>query len=634
MKQAQPEPLPISGEGLLGAANPGFADEDFANAQRGFIATVPDAEIRDGRGRIVWSLHDYAFLSDPQPAATVHPRLWQQARLNMAHGLFKVTERVYQVRGFDVSNITFIEGDTGVIIIDPLTVTETAAAALALYRRQRGDRPVTGLIYSHSHVDHFGGARGVVDEAEAIARRVPIIAPRGFMWHVVSENVIAGNAMGRRGMFQFGASLPRHARGQVDCGLGKALPRGTITLLPPTQTIERDTETHVIDGVEIIFHLALESEAPSEMFMHFPGLRALNIAEIGCQTLHNLCPLRGSQVRNARLWSRYLHEALDRYAPTADVVLAQHNWPTWGQENISTHLRQQRDLYKHLHDQTVRLMNRGLTGIEVAETLQLPASLTLHWANQGFYGTVSHNVKSIVQHYLGWYDGNPAHLHALPPEQAGPRYVDYMGGAEALLERARADFARGEHRWVAEVTNHLVFAQPTNNAARSLCADALEQLGFAAESSTWRNAFLLGAQELRNGVPKGRRRNVSRDMVSALPLELLLDTFAVRLDAEEAAGLNMEIEWHNPDTGECWAMTLENATMTYLLGAARGTPTARVSLSRSALAALQMDKDGLAAAFSRLVADGAIKVEGDAAGVARLLGMLEEPDAMFNVVEP
>lgn len=613
---------------------PELDDIDFQNARRGFIGTIPDAEILDSRGRTVWSLRDYAFLDDPTPAPTVHPNLWRQARLNMEHGLFKVTERIYQVRGFDIANVSFIEGDTGVIVIDPLTVAETAQAAIALYREHRGNRPVTAMIYTHSHADHYGGARGALDEADARARNVPIIAPRGFMWHTVSENVIAGNAMLRRGMFQAGMTLPKHACAQVDCGIGKGTPIGTGTLIPPTMTIEEEVETHVVDGVKIIFHLALESEAPSEMFMHFPELRALNTAEIGVQTMHNLCPLRGAQVRDARMWSRYLDEALDRYAPTADVVFAQHNWPTWGNERIRTYLRQQRDLYKHLHDQTVRLMNHGLTGVEVAEAMKLPESLAGTWANRGFYGTISHNVKAIVQRYLGWYDGNPAHLHTLPPEASGPRYVEYMGGADALLKKARADFARGEYRWVAEVTNHLVFADPTNQAARALCADALEQLGFAAESSTWRNAYLLGAQELRKGVPRLRRRHVSRDLVSVLPLELLIDTFAVRLDGEKAQGECMEIEWSNPDTGERIAMRLENATMTYLPGAARAEPTARVSLTRAGLTALQMGEGTLAEVFVRLVGQGAIRVEGDAECVVRLLQMLDEFDPMFNVVEP
>ncbi|MEM5316936.1 alkyl sulfatase dimerization domain-containing protein [Paraburkholderia sp. JHI869] len=613
---------------------PELDDIEFENAQRGFIGTIPDAEILDSKGRPVWSLKDYAFLDDVEPAPTVHPNLWRQARLNMHHGLFKVTERIYQVRGFDVANISFIEGDTGVIVIDPLTVAETAAAAMALYRKHRGERPVTALIYTHSHADHYGGARGALDETDARARNVPIIAPRGFMWHTVAENVIAGNAMMRRGMFQSGLSLPKHVCGQVDCGIGKAIPMGTGTLIAPTMSIENEVETHVIDGVKIIFHLALESEAPSEMFMHFPELRALNTAEIGVQTMHNLCPLRGAEVRDPRLWSRYLNEALDRYAPTADVVFAQHNWPTWGNERIRVYLRQQRDLYKYLHDQTVRLMNHGLTGVEIAEVLALPESLAKTWANRGFYGTISHNVRAIVQRYLGWYDGNPSHLNLLPPELAGPRYIDYMGGAQAVLEKARADFARGEYRWVAEVTNHLVFADPANQEARALCAEALEQLGFAAESSTWRNAYLLGAQELRKGAPKLRRRNVSRDLVSVLPIELLLDYLAVRLDGEKAEGEAMEIEWSNPETKECWAMRLENSAMTWLPGAARGKRDANVSLGRAGLAALQMGDGTLAQTFARLVEEGTIKVEGDLAAVIRLLAMLDEFEPMFNVVEP
>jgi alkyl sulfatase BDS1-like metallo-beta-lactamase superfamily hydrolase len=613
---------------------PELDDIEFENAQRGFIGTIPNAEILDGKGRTVWSLKDYAFLEDAEPAPTVHPNLWRQARLNMYHGLFKVTERVYQVRGFDMANVSFIEGDTGVIVIDPLTVAETAAAAIALYRKHRGDRPVSALIYTHSHADHYGGARGALDEEDAQTRNVPVIAPRGFMWHTVSENVIGGNAMMRRGMFQSGLSLPKHVCGQVDCGIGKAIAMGTGTLIPPTMTIENEVETHVIDGVKIIFHLALESEAPSEMFMHFPDLRALNTAEIGVQTMHNLCPLRGAEVRDPRMWSRYLDEALDRYAPTADVVFAQHNWPTWGNERIRTYLRQQRDLYKYLHDQTVRLMNHGLTAIEVAEILTLPESLAKSWANRGFYGTISHNVKAVVQRYLGWYDGNPAHLHTLPPELAGPRYVAYMGGADALLEKARADFARGEYRWVAEVTNHLVFADPANQAARALCADALEQLGFATESSTWRNAYLLGAQELRKGAPKLRRRHVSRDLVAVLPIELLLDYFAVRLDGRKAQHAQMEIEWSNPDTNECWAMRLENAAMTYLPGAARGTPDAQVAFTREGLATLQMGPGTVAETFAALVEQGEIAVKGDVSAVVCLLGMLDEFDPMFNVVEP
>jgi alkyl sulfatase BDS1-like metallo-beta-lactamase superfamily hydrolase len=603
---------------------------------RGFIASWPDAEIRDAAGRIVWTLAGYEFLEAEEPAPTVHPGLWAQARRNMAHGLFEVCERIYQVRGFDLANMTIIEGERGVILIDPLTCAETAAAALKLYREQRGERPVTAVIYSHSHVDHFGGVRGVIDEQDAIRRSVPIIAPAGFLWHTVAENMIAGNAMSRRSQFQFGSTLQRGACGQVDCGLGKSLPNGTVTLIPPTRTIEKERERHVVDGIEIVFALAPESEAPSEMFFFFPQLRALNLAELGQHTMHNLCPLRGAQVRDARLWSRYLDEALHEFAPHADVVFAQHNWPTWGQETLTRFIAQQRDLYKYVHDQTVRLMNQGQTAVEIAEVLRLPPELIDVAHAQGYYGTLVHNVKAVVQHYLGWYDGNPSRLHALPPVEAGARYVAYMGGAEALLERAQADFQRGEHRWVAEVTSHLVFADPGNQAARTLCAAALEALGFASESATWRNAYLLAARELRMGVPAARRRSMSFDLLKAMPMEMFLDCLAIRLVAERASGHRMRLAWHIVDAREHWALTLANAALTYRAcdAQAAGSADASIAVSRDGLAKLLANEAGIAAAIAGGIEAGQIAVDGDAAQVHALLGMLDEFDPMFKVVEP
>lgn len=603
---------------------------------RGFIASWPDAEIRDATGRIVWTLAGYEFLEAEEPAPTVHPGLWAQARRNMTHGLFEVCERIYQVRGFDLANMTIIEGERGVVIIDPLTCAETAAAALKLYREQRGDRPVTAVIYSHSHVDHFGGVRGVIDEQDAIRRGVPIIAPAGFLWHTVAENMIAGNAMSRRSQFQFGSTLQRGVCGQVDCGLGKSLPNGTVTLIPPTRTIEKERERHVVDGIEIVFALAPESEAPSEMFFFFPQLRALNLAELGQHTMHNLCPLRGAQVRDARLWSRYLDEALHEFAPHADVVFAQHNWPTWGQETLTGFIAQQRDLYKYVHDQTVRHMNQGQTAVEIAEVLRLPPELIDVAHAQGYYGTLVHNVKAVVQHYLGWYDGNPSRLHALPPVEAGARYVAYMGGADALLERAQADFRRGEHRWVAEVTSHLVFADPANQAARALCAAALEALGFASESATWRNAYLLAARELRVGVPAARRRSMSYDLLKAVPMEMFLDCLAIRLVAERASGHRMRLAWHIVDVPEHWALTLANAAITYRPCDARaaGRADATIAVSREGLARLLASEAGIAAAIAGGIEAGQIAVEGDASRVHLLLGMLEEFDPMFKVVEP
>ncbi|MDM0002029.1 alkyl sulfatase dimerization domain-containing protein [Variovorax sp. J22P240] len=611
-----------------------FEVENDDPTTRGFIATWPNAEIRDETGRVVWTMAGYEFLEDERPAPTVHPGLWAQARRNMTHGLFEVTERIYQVRGFDLANMTLVEGERGVIIIDPLTCAETAAAALKLYREQRGDRPVTAVIYSHSHVDHFGGVRGVIDEQEAIRQGVPIIAPAGFLWHTVAENMIAGNAMSRRSQFQFGQTLKRGVCAQVDCGLGKNLPHGTVTLIPPTRTIEKERENHVIDGVEIVFALAPESEAPSEMFFFFPQLRALNLAELGQHTMHNLCPLRGAQVRDARLWSRYLDEALHEFAPHSDVVFAQHNWPTWGQETLTRFIAQQRDLYKYVHDQTVRLMNKGQTAVEIAEELRLPPELVDITHAQGYYGTLVHNVKAVVQHYLGWYDGNPSRLHTLPPVEAGTRYVAYMGGAEAMLEKAQADFERGEHRWVAEVTSHLVFAEPRNQAARVLCAAALEQLGFAAESATWRNAYLLAARELRQGVPAAKRRSMSYDLLKAVPMEMFLDCLAIRLVAGRASGNALSIAWHIVDAGEHWTLTLGNAALTYRPSSLNATADATIAVSRDRLASLLAHEDGIAAAIASGIEAGDVAVGGDVSQVHALLSMLDEFDPMFNIVEP
>ena len=409
---------------------------DFEDAARGFVATLPEVEIKNAQGRVVWSLRDYAFLASAEAPPTVNPSLWRQARLNLHHGLFQVTERVYQVRGFDLSNMTLIEGERGVIVVDPLISTEVARAGLDLYRAHRGDRPVTAVIYSHSHTDHYGGVRGVLDEAEVAAGLVPVVAPARFMEEVVSEAVLAGTAMIRRGQFQFGATLPKGPRGQVDAGLGKGTSRGTVTLIPPTVTIAEPIETHRLDGIEIVFQLTPETEAPAEMHMFYPVLRALNLAENATHNLHNLYPIRGAQVRDANAWAKYIDEARDRFGRGADVAFAQHHWPVWGTERVQEFLAAQRDLYKFLHDQTVRLMNHGFKAAEIAERLALPRGLAATWHVRGYYGTLSHNSKSVYQRYLGWYDANPASLDPLPPVERGGKYVEYMGGAAAALARA------------------------------------------------------------------------------------------------------------------------------------------------------------------------------------------------------
>ncbi|WP_434664184.1 alkyl sulfatase dimerization domain-containing protein [Paraburkholderia sp. A3BS-1L] len=604
---------------------------DEQDARRGFIGTIPDAEVRDAYGRLVWSLGDYGFLDEPQAPDTAHPALWRLARLNAIHGLFQVTERIYQVRGFDLSNMTIIEGDTGLIIIDPMSTKETAQAALGLYRQHRPAKPVVAVIYSHSHVDHFGGAKGVADVADVRAGKIAVIAPEGFMQEAVSENVLAGTAMARRAQFQFGHTLERNACCQIDSGLGKNGPRGTLTLIEPTLLIRNESETHVIDGVEIVFQLTPDSEAPAEMHFFFPQLRALNLAENGTRTLHNLCPLRGAQVRNAFLWSRYLQRSLERYAPHADVVFAQHHWPTWGAERITAYLEQQRDVYKYLHDQTVRLMNHGLTAAEIAEQMRLPESLASQWHTRGYYGTVSHNVKAIYQHYLSWYDGNPSQLHALPPEMSAPRYVEYMGGADSMLERARRDFERGEYRWVAQVMNHLVFAQPALRDARELGAAALEQMGFQAESATWRNAFLLGARKLREGLGLSSGFNKrSADMVCAMTDEMFFDYLSIRIDGLKAQHLALRIDWQFADTGSRYSLNLQNGVLTHSTQASRQPAHVALTMTRALLNRILCGESG----FAESIDCGEIHLEGESQRFVDMLGMLDTFTGHFNVVEP
>jgi len=609
-----------------------FGDrQDFEDARRGFIGTVPALEIRNPQGRVVWSLRDYAFLAQEEAPPTVNPSLWRQARLNMENGLFQVADRIYQIRGFDISNMTLIEGDRGVIVIDPLISTEVARAGLDLYYQHRGQRPVVAVIYSHSHTDHYGGVRGVVEEAAVTAGDVAVIAPDRFMEEVVAENVLAGTAMIRRAQFQFGATLPKGPRGQVDAGLGKVTSRGTVTLIPPTLVLRQAIETHRIDGVEIVFQLTPDTEAKAEMHMFYPGLRALNLAENATHNLHNVYPIRGAQVRDASAWAKHLDEALHRFAPGADVAFAQHHWPVWGTARVRDFLARQRDVYKYLHDQTVRLMNHGYKAAEIAEQLALPRDLASSWHVRGYYGTVSHNSRSVYQRYIGWYDANPATLNPLPPVARGRKYVEYMGGAEAAISRARADFARGEYRWVADVMSQLVFADPDNQAARQLGADALEQLGYQAESATWRNAYLLGALELRRGLPgAAARAPVSPDTVRAMSLDLFFDYLAVRLNGPRAEGKRLVVNWRFPDLGQRYALTLAHCALTHRAGREAEEADATVTLERPVLDRLVLRE----VTFAEAAAGGLVRVEGDAAGVAELFGLLDDFTMMFEVVEP
>jgi alkyl sulfatase BDS1-like metallo-beta-lactamase superfamily hydrolase len=614
------------------AAKLPFGDRrDFEAARRGLIAPVPDGVVRTDGGTVLWNLGEYAFIDGDLAPATVNPSLWRMARLNLANGLFKVTERVYQLRGFDISNMTVLEGETGVILIDPLMTAEVARAALALYFAHRPKKPVVAVIYTHSHIDHYGGVRGVVGEADVKAGKVAVIAPDGFMEAISAENVLAGLPMNRRAQFQFGAMLPRGAKGQVDAGLGKAVSRGTPGLIAPTRSIVEPVEEHVIDGVRIVFQLAPETEAPAEMHMFYPDLGVLNMAENACPLLHNFIPLRGAVARDPRVWAKYIGDAIEMYAPKTDILIGQHHWPTWGREAIVDYLEAQRDLYKHIHDQTLRLMNKGWRPAEIAEAIELPPGLAERWSVRGYYGTVSHNVKAVYQRYLSWYDGNPCNLHPLPPRPAAVKLVDYMGGASAVIARAKADFARGEFRWVAQIMKEVVYAEPTNVEARALCADALEQMGYQAESATWRNAFLYGAQELRHGVFQLPARGLaSADTLAGLSTDVFFDMLAIRIDPAKAAGQATVVNWHFTDRAEKLALTLSNCTLTHRFGVSPRA-AASVTTTRATLDSIILQKLKVPEALT----SGAIRIEGDASRLAALFALFDPPSGlMFDILTP
>jgi alkyl sulfatase BDS1-like metallo-beta-lactamase superfamily hydrolase len=605
--------------------------QSFDDARRGFIADIPALAITQPSGAPVWNLKTYGFLAEEEAPDSVHPGLWRHARVNMVTGLFKVCERMYQVRGLDISNMTIIEGDTGLILIDPLISTEVARAALELYFAHRPRREVKAVIYSHSHADHFGGVRGVVDEADVQAGRVQVIAPLGFMEDAISENVTAGNAMARRALYQFGPLLPKGIRGQVDAGLGKTTSSGSVTLIPPTVVISNEVETHCIDGIDCVFELTPGAEAPSEMIIHHPQLRVLNMTEITSHNFHNLLPLRGAQVRDSLAWARYLGRALERYGSHSDILIAQHHWPVWGSDKLKPYLERQRDLYKFVHDQTMRLINHGYTGPEIAEVLTLPNTLQKDWSAHGFYGSLKHNVKAIYQRYLGWYDANPANLDALPPVAAARKAVDYMGGADAVLARAKADFAQGEYRWVAQVCSQVVHAEPDNACARELCANAMEQLGYQAESATWRNAYLQGTLEMRKGPPKMSRAGpASPDVIRALTLDMFFDYLAIRVNCARAEGKHWVMNWHFTDTEQRYVLTLQNSTLTHVADKESPRADTTVTMSRTTLDEITLQK----LSFADAVAANRIQVQGTPGVLMGFLGVLDSFERGFKIVEP
>ncbi len=600
-------------------------DEDFA--RRGFISAWSEPQIRAADGRVVWDFTAYDYLRGPAPE-TVNPSLWRHAGLLAQSGLFRVNERIYQVRGFDVSNMTIIVGESGLIIVDPLTSAEVAAAALTLARRTLGDLPVRAVIYTHSHADHFGGVRGVVDAADVTAGRVRIIAPEGFMEHAISENVIAGNAMSRRAAYQFGAALPRGPEGQVSSGIGLAISAGAITLLPPTHLIAHTGETLTLDGVRFEFQLTPGTEAPAEMNFLLPDLGVLCLAENANASMHNILTPRGALVRDAKAWADYLTETLRLYGARADIMVTSHAWPRFGGARVQDFIASHRDAYKYLHDQSVRLMNAGYTGREIAERVRLPEALASRWFNRGYYGTMMHNSQAVYQRYMGWYDGNPAHLNPLPPEQEAARFVRAMGGAERVLAEGQRAFDEGDYRWAAEVLNHLVFAAPESAGARTLLARTHRQMAYQAESAIWRNMYLSAAQELENGIVARNGAAQSADLVVATPTAQVLDLLAIRLAPERLGARRYAFNLVFPERNERFAVTIGNGVLVHEAGVTLAdAPT--ITAPRAAF--LQAMATG---SMRQAVISGAVRIAGNRRSLEGLGEIFETPDANFPIVTP
>ncbi|MGA8047320.1 MAG: alkyl sulfatase dimerization domain-containing protein [Dermatophilaceae bacterium] len=614
--------------GRLKSELPFHDTQDFEDAARGHIASLDPCVIRNADGRVVWDNDSYAFLTGEAPD-TVNPSLWRISTLNAMQGLFEVIPGIYQVRGFDLSNITFVEGESGVIVIDPLISVETAAAAMSLYREHRGDRPVRAVIYTHSHVDHFGGVRGIVTQEEVDSGAVQIIAPEGFTGHAVSENVYAGVAMARRAAYMYGAVLPRGPQAQVGAGLAQTTSVGEVTVIAPTLEIRTTGEEHTVDGVRMVFQMAPGSEAPAEMHFHFPDLRALCIAENATHVLHNILTIRGALVRDPHAWAGYLTEAVDTFGADTDVVFSPHHWPTWGQERVLEFLRQQSDLYAYIHDQTLRMLNQGLTGTEIAEAIEMPPALEYAWHARGYYGSVSHNVKAVYQRYMGWYDGNPVNLWKHPPAEAGKRYVEFMGGADAVVEKARGSFDGGDFRWAAEVLSHVVFAEPDHADARELLADTLEQLGYGSENGTWRCAYLSGAYELRNGGFGTPAQTASEDMFAQLTPTQLFDALAIRVNGPRAWDERLTIDVTLTDRDETYRLWLRNGVLSQSSSPQRGGADLSLRLPLRVLL-------GLVAGVVDLADLGAagVEMDGDIGVLARLLAVLDQPDPDFAIVTP
>ncbi len=608
-----------------------FSDTlDFENANKGLIATDPQLKIKSHMGDVIWNQPSYDFMGKEAPTS-VNPSLWRQENLNNIHGLFKVADGIYQLRGYDLANLTIIESQNGWILVDPLTSKETSAKAIAFARKHLGDKPVVAVIYTHSHIDHFGGILGVINTAEAKDKKVRIIAPQGFMEAATSENLIAGMAMGRRSMYMYGQRLARSERGHVGSGLGKGPAFGTYGIIAPTEIIDHTSQEKIIDGVRFVFQNAPESEAPGEMTFYIPGKKAFCGAEIISRTFHNLYTLRGAKVRDAKKWSQYIGEAMDLFHD-AQVYFGCHHWPVWGNEQILNFLEKQRDIYKYTHDQTVRMFNSGLTPLEIAEKIKLPDSLALPFFNRGYYGTLSHNSKAVYQAYLGWYDGNPAHLNPLPPEEAGKRYVKLMGGGDEVIKKASNAFDNGEYRWVAEILNHLIFAEPGNDPAKALLAKTYDQLGYQSESAPWRDVYLTGAYELRHGGPeKGMDISLMEEVLKQTPIPSFLDSMAVRLKGEDAAGKELTVKIIFTDLGESYTLSLKNSVLHH--GKSKNTdpfPSAVIKITHDLFIRMALGKAGI----KETILSDELKVEGSKLDLIRFFTLFEKPKGIFNIVTP
>ena len=625
-----PSPATVAAQAALRASLPFDDTRDFDEAHRGFLAAPEYRQIMADAGHVAWNIGAYDYLLDGQDFDGIHPSLQRQATLNMEYGLFEVLPGViYQVRGFDLANISFVKGDTGWIVFDPLTNRETAAAALALVTEHLGERPVVAVVYSHSHVDHFGGVRGVVDEADVKAGRVQVIAPVGFMEHAVAENVYSGNAMNRRAFYQYGLLLARSPFGHVDQAIGKGVASGSVGLIATNVTISADIEELTVDGVRMVFQNTPGTEAPAEMNTWFPDLKAFWAAENIVATIHNIYTLRGALVRDALEWSRQINKALYLFGREADVMFASHSWPRWGNDRIQEVMRTQRDTYAHLNNGVLHLANQGVTINEVHNEYRVPESLQQQWSARSYHGSVEHNCRAVINRYLGYWDGNPATLIPLSPGDSAPLYVELMGGAEPILAKGRALVDAGNYHLAVEILNKLVYAEPGNADAKGLLADAFEQIGYQQESPSVRNSFLAAALELRSGIPTGASTKTGGpDEIRALTTSQFLDFIGIRLDSAAAAGVAFTVNLVTPDTGETFAVELSNSTLTNLEGFLVEGPDLTITVDRSDLEEAMIG----ATTLQQLVINGVARLDGDPAVLAKLASLLVHFEVGFEIM--